>query len=101
MCRGLLACMGAPLGVCRGPQVCSSCSQPASLSAQLCPQRMRLLVDNLFFRTALENKVCMGAGRTRMIRDTRGPSILGRLGEIHSHGRELVASVVSAAASQG
>lgn len=73
---------GGPLGCVQGPaavQQLFPTSQSEHPSSVL--KRTRLAEDDLFFRAALENKVCVGAGRTLAIGDTRGPSILGRPGE--------------------
>lgn len=97
---GAFWCVWGPLRCVQGP---SGVQQlfPASQS-----ERPALSSENeagggeLVFRTALENKVCVGAGRMLTIRDTRGPSILGRPGDpVPSEG--AMASVVSATASQG
>lgn len=85
---GALRCVQGPSGVYGGPL---GCVQGPSGVQQLFPasqsERPALSSENeagggeLVFRTALENKVCVGAGRTLTIRDTRGPSILGRPGD--------------------
>lgn len=107
VCIWTLRCGQGPSGVYGGPLGCvqgpSGVQQLFPASHSECPA---LSSENeagggeLVFRTALENKVCVGAGRTLTIRDTRGPSILGRPGDpVPSEG--AVASVVSATASQG